>query len=271
MAITDKNLNFHETFSPDLKYISKILELAQEDYNGKIEEISKCTGIPSGAHSGKVKPSIIYAKYMGLVEYEVKNTVYKIVSTDLGKLIYKEDPYLMERVTKSILNYNITDEKIGAPQWCYLFRKYKGRAVTDKGKFKKELEEFFNKSNVRLATIINSYTDTFSDLNILDCTDKNIKFNICSVALENIYVYGYTLLKTWEDLYPERKEITLTEVLDEIKWGEPFGFDYERVMEALELMEEYNILKINRLLSPLTIIKLKNSDELKYDLYSMLI
>ena len=56
-----------------------------------------------------------------------------------------------------------------------------------------------------------------------------------------------------------------------MKWGISYGFDYDKILEALELLEQYNIIKLNKQLSPLTIIKLENSDDIKFDLYSMLI
>lgn len=271
MAIDDKNLRFHESFAPDLKYISKILELAQECYEGEILEISKITGIPSGVSSGKVKPSIIYASYMGLIDYEVENCIYKLSSTDLGKIIFTEDPFLMEKVTKSIMNYNLTDKNLGAPQWCYLFKVYSGNRSIAKSDLKRDMEIYFNKNNIEMGPIIGTYKNDFSDLKLIDEISDNIVFNKCSVLIENIYVYGYTLLKTWEELYPDRKEITILDVLNDMKWGIPYGFDYDKVLEALELLEEYRIIKLNKQLSPLTIIKLENSDDIKFDLYSMLI
>lgn len=271
MAIQDKNLNFHTTFGPELQYISKILELGHESYIGNIEEISKKTGIPTGLSSGKVVPSIMYASYMGLVDYSVKKAVYEITTTELGKLIFEEDPHLMEPLTKLILNYNITDEKIGAPQWCYLFRKYEGNKEIKKEDLIRELEKFFEKPSINITPVLGTYKNAFEDLKLITESNGKVIFEKRPILIENIYVYGYTLLKDWEEVYPNQKEITILNVLNNLKWGKPFGFEYDDILEALELMEEYNLVKLNKQLSPLTIIKLEESNEAKYNLYSMLI
>jgi hypothetical protein len=59
--INRSQLKFHETFQPELNYISRILGLAAEGYKGSKFDISECTGIPTGNQKGKVfqnKPKI---------------------------------------------------------------------------------------------------------------------------------------------------------------------------------------------------------------------
>lgn len=63
------SVNFHKTFSPQDSYITKILELAKENFIGSKEEISEETGIPTGKTSGKVVPHILYTQYMGLTTH----------------------------------------------------------------------------------------------------------------------------------------------------------------------------------------------------------
>ena len=67
------NLNFHQTFKPEKQYIGSILNVADNTDGIGVQEISSYTGIPNGKSSGKVEPHIIYANYMGLIEYEKKN------------------------------------------------------------------------------------------------------------------------------------------------------------------------------------------------------
>lgn len=271
MAISDKNLRFHESFPPELKYISRILDLAKEDYSGNILDISKATGIPSGISSGKVKPSIIYAFYMGLINYKVKNGIYELYLTDIGKIILREDPFLMEKVTKSLINYNLTDENTGAPQWCYLFKIQSHNKPILKSELKRNMEIYFDKNNIELAPVLGTYKNDFSDLRLIEEDNDTINFNKSSVLIENLYVYAYTLLKTWEEVFKDRVEITILEILNYMKWGEAFGFEYDDILEVLDLLENYNIIKLNKQLSPLSIIKLKSSEDVKFDLYSMLI
>lgn len=108
------SVNFHKTFAPQDSYISKILELAEYGYSGTKEEISKITGIPTGKTSGKVVPHILYSYYMGLVNYKIEKGKLSLSLTDLGKVIYNEDKYLFEDITKLICHFNISDETNGA-------------------------------------------------------------------------------------------------------------------------------------------------------------
>ena len=117
------NLFFHETFQPEIPYISKILQLAIENESGDKLRISELTGIPTGDRKGKVEPHIKYARYMGLINYVCNYGVYNLSATRLGKEIWVQDKYLHESITQWLLHYCISRENVGAPQWNFLVRK----------------------------------------------------------------------------------------------------------------------------------------------------
>lgn len=119
MAITDKSLVFHSSFPPQLSYVAKILHLAAQNFSGNKVEISNITGIPTGDHSGKVLPHIKYANYMGLIYVTNKEGKINLRLTELGGIVYNEDPYMMEEVTKLVTNFWLTDKQLGAPQWSF--------------------------------------------------------------------------------------------------------------------------------------------------------
>lgn len=50
-------------------YIGRLLRIADRRERS-VQEISEETGIPTGKFTGKVKPHIEYARYMGLIEKE---------------------------------------------------------------------------------------------------------------------------------------------------------------------------------------------------------
>ena len=62
------NLNFHQTFPPNLEYLSRLLEITDMTDDLTKEEISEITGIPTGKSSGKVEPHVEYGIYMGLLK-----------------------------------------------------------------------------------------------------------------------------------------------------------------------------------------------------------
>ena len=115
-------VNFHKTFAPQDSYLSKILELASEQYIGTKEDISEVTGIPTGKTSGKVVPHILYAYYMGLIYYKFERGGYTLSLTPLGKLVRENDKYLFEDITKMICHYSLCDEYTGANIWSFVYR-----------------------------------------------------------------------------------------------------------------------------------------------------
>lgn len=269
MGIRD-SINFHSTFRPEIEYIAEILKLAKDDFEGSRDEIERMTGIPTGEFSGKIEPTIKYANYMGLIEYEGSSKKYKLKLTEIGKIISNEDIYLRENISKIIMNYYITDIELGAPQWCYLFKEFEVDGVFTKRLLQDEANKFFGKS-CKLAPLIKTYTETFSSLKLLNENGEQLELNNIDIKEENVYAYAYTLLMSWKRYFQETNEITFNNIVDDIKWGKPLGFNSSKCLDALELLEEYRVVKLNKLLSPMTVIKLKEIDDVKYDLYSMLL
>ena len=118
---TKTQVQFHETFQPQPEYVSAVLDLAMRGFQGTKESISEQTGIPTGKQKGKVIPHLKYAQYMGLIIFQNNNGIYHLEPTPLGTKIYEEDPYLLEGLTRLILNYYLTNKETGAPQWGYIF------------------------------------------------------------------------------------------------------------------------------------------------------
>ena len=119
--MTNKSsLEFHETFKPEIPYISKILKLASEKYSGTKYEISDISGIPTGEQKGKVEPHIKYASFMGLINFSCDKGIYVLSLTPLGEEVFVQDPYLHEDLTLWICHYCMTRKNFGAPQWSYL-------------------------------------------------------------------------------------------------------------------------------------------------------
>lgn len=275
MAIEDTAFRFHESFSPQISYISKIVKLAAENFCGNRTEISNITGIPTGESSGKVIPHIKYANYMGLIECENAGGKINLSLTQLGTVIYEEDPYLMEEVTKLVLNFWLTDKKIGAPQWGFLFRCYSYSFENWEAmeRIAERASEYFGKE-IEMGVVKNTYfKECFETLNLidLDSSGKQIRFNRIIPKEEAMYAYAYTLLKSWEMYFENARELTINQIIDELKWNRPFGFDYDRTLEVLDELGNIKILSLNKQLNPITIIKTSTSDEALSGVYSLLI
>lgn len=177
--MSSTNFSFHSSFPPQIIYLFEVLKLASENYSGTKEEISDLTGIPTGATSGKVEPHIRYLKYMGMIDFKTGSGKIELSLTDLGRVVYENDPYLMERATKVILHYYITHPVKGAPQWSYLFRKYNYSLdyeflvedINDSGMSKYGMD-------ISITPLRTMYTiGDFSELNLIDINRGKITIN----------------------------------------------------------------------------------------------
>ncbi len=268
------NLSFHETFPPTLRYISEILQLAGKNFEGTKEEISEETGIPTGADGGKVVPHIKYAKYMGLIEDDTVNKgKYNLQLTPIGRLIYLEDKYFMDKISKILINYLLCDDEKGAPHWSFLFNhfnytldsEYSMATIEDYAKM------YFGKSakmTVVKSMYINDYG--FDDLRLIsEGFNKNLVFERGFIQQDAYYVYAYTLLSSWEQYFKDKIELSIDDISNKIKWNNKFGFDYNTMLEVFDELESLDIIKMNKQLSPITIIKTEEADKIMGNIYDL--
>lgn len=266
------NVNFHQTFRPEKKYISALLEIAEDNEFLSLKEISATTGIPTGESSGKVEPHIFYANYMGLIDYEKKNGLYQLKRTAIGEVVYAEDPGLQENLTILLCHCLMQRQETGAPVWSYIFKKvlplYKNGIKKDL--VIKELEKPFDGkiTQKNIAPFYGSY-DSFFDLNLLEDTGNEINVNALSINKEYIYIYAVTLFSYWDEKYPEQDEITSLQ-LEDLHYKDVFGWDAQTEYETLELMSDREIIRLNRQLMPYTLLKLVDKEQLILKLYSEL-
>lgn len=269
-------LFFHETFQPELGYISKLLELGTEKFSGDKYKISELTGIPTGKEKGKVEPHIRYAKYMGLLDYSVSRGVYDLSLTKIGEEVLRQDRYLHETLTLWLLHYFISRREQGAPQWGFLVHKAnKGFATGLTAEFlstliQKEYEISSTDVTKAFGVVKNSYmSGCFSNLHYIDWDDKII-FEEQREQIEFEYLYAYALLDGWSNLFSEKKELTLPEVLEELSFGKVFGLNDEDVDSVLSTLEDRRIISINRQLFPITIVRTMGLEEIIGLVYSVL-
>lgn len=267
--------NFHETFAPQIIYLAKLLNLANEQFEGTKFEISNLTGIPTGEHSGKVVPHVRYLKYMDMIDFALQNGKYKLSLTELGKVVYNEDQYLMQDITKILLHYNLTNLKTGAPQWSYLFREF-SYDYNVKVPFTVIEEKALNKfgKDLELGPVKTLYTSgdfaSISPFELLD-NKKSIKFKNSISIFEATNIYAYGLIKDWELILHEKNEITIDEMMLQLKWQKGFSFDYDTMLEVLDEFSMKGFIKLNKQLNPITLIKDIESTELVSMLYDNLI
>lgn len=266
------NLNFHQTVSFSKDYLAKILKISDGASFLTKEEISEITGIPTGKSSGKVVPHIYYGLYMGLITFSYENKRYNLNRTSLGNLILKEDSYLTENLTIELLNYFLTSNYLGAHMWKSISRDIfpKYRNILTRENLEKELENIYPESkNIKLVSWVSMYQKELSKNNFYNFREKNIEKKNHKIDSSYFYMYVYTLLKDWE-LNNLSNEITLDN-LENLKWGEGLHINKDEEFNLLDKIADKNIIKINKQLSPITILKLKNSDDFLDKIFSLLI
>lgn len=245
------NINFHETFKPEIDNICRLIEIAGEYEFLSKEEIFDITGIPTGKDSGKVIPSIIYSKYMNLLSYEKEGSKFKFELTPFGILIKDEDPYIQEDLSKCMLNYFLTSKNFGAKMWFSIMRKMPqiyGNEVSLENLNKFVNIEFNLKKDTKLGPFLGTYNEMgdFNNLGILSTNKESIKFDDLAINNDYIYGYGYTLIKELKRIDSNRIEFNENEIFEDIIWHRGFGLNKENGFKVLEMLEEKNIIKINK-------------------------
>ena len=277
MATSD--INFHQSFKPEMDYIAKIMEIANCGYAEiSKDEISEMTGIPTGKSSGKVEPHIDYASFMNLIEYKKISKGYNMKLTEMGELIYNEDPFFLEELSRILCNYFLTSNISGAPIWNDITRNIRhkyGNSVKE-SVVKKELDDKYSK-NIKISQFNSTYESDSSlggieFMNLEDSNGlRNIIFSDIKPKSEYIYMYGYTLIKELEnEIFGNRKEFTEEEIFNGICWNNGLGMTYDNGIKVLEELNDIGVIKLNKQLSPMTIILNTHSDELIESIYSLL-
>lgn len=276
MMINRSLLKFHETFQSESAYLAKILDLASQSYSGTKFEISDITGIPTGKQKGKVEPHIKYASYMGLVDYNVDKGVYHLSLTELGNEVFVQDKFLHETLTQWICHYEISRKDVGAPQWAYIV--HNGHS----GYYQYNSSSYhLDKANALFSTDIDfeemfgvvkrSYSDGFfSGINYLKWEDS-VEYIEHSENPELVFVYAFAILDSWKRMFPQKSEITITELLEVIEFGKIFNVNEEEVDGILDSLCNEGLLRLNRQLYPPTVIATANSDEVICNLYNRLL
>ena len=270
-----KNINFAQTFKPEKQYIGCLLKIAERNEFMTTKQISLETGIPMGTSSGKVVPHIEYCKFMGLIDYEKKDSnTYKLGITPLGKVVLGEDPGIKEELSLILLHSLLLRNIEGAPIWDEMFHrvfpKYHGTI---------SIEDAINELNVtydnkvtrkNFAPFTCSYEDMFSPIDYVTTEDEILKLrHTTKIDKDFVYLYTYVLLCYWDELYADRIEITADEFA-ELKCGSKLNLDIQTEYKVLELINEKGLIRLNRQLTPYTIMKTSTKEELMKKLYNEL-
>ncbi|WP_339289192.1 hypothetical protein [Paenibacillus sp. FSL E2-0201] len=270
------NLNFHQTFAPEKEHLIKIISISEGSSTLTKEEIFEQTNIPTGVRSGKVVPHIKYAEHMGLINSSVNDSKYLLSRTALGDLVKKEDPYMLEPLTELLTHYFLTSKVFGAALWSYIFRScvpVYGAEISSVNMIS-ALERHFGTKKINLSPFRTSYLQeksALSTLSFLTLTTDSWIFSKQQIVRSYQFLYAYTLLEDWEQVFGERTELSLDEISNNLGWNHAYLWDKKTTLDVLDLLADAGIVSINRQLNPLIIIKNSKASEIQLKIYSMLL
>ena len=125
-------------------------------------------------------------------------------------------------------------------------------------------------AQTRFAVITSCYTKGLTRLGYICVTNEDISIVPQKTHPEYIYLYAYELLREWTKLYPEASEITADQLFA-MNSAACFGLTDEQWFDILEQLNEKGIIRLNRQLTPFTVIRVTRCDALAEKLYSLLI
>lgn len=244
-------------------YISRLLAIS-DGTSRNTAEISDLTGIPQGTSSGKVVSHLDYMVLMGLL-CEDRSTL-----TELGERVRTEDPACSELLTQWLLHANLTSVQ-GADMWNYVYRQLlpaNGRKVSDTF-YKNAVEAHFPTAK-RYGCLRTFYEKQVPDLEYL-CSEKGfLSIKTQPIKQEFLFLYAYDIAREWEALYGDMPEITASQ-FESMQCAAVFGIHDETWFTVLELLATKGLFRINRQLTPYTVIKCTDSRSLISKLYSLLV
>ena len=86
-----------------------------------------------------------------------------------------------------------------------------------------------------------------------------------------IFAYAYALLDSWEQVFPDKQEITDFDLRHEIGLDKIFGLNEDEYNYVIDSLAYEGFITVNRQLYPATIIRISNSNLILSQMYSRLL
>lgn len=282
-------LNFPQDFLPERQLLSRLLEFSARNGSGDKVHIGAETGIPTGESSGKVEPMIHYAQGMGLIKACKNSKCWKLELTDLGKIIFAEDPYLSETVTLWLIHImlcrrsGLKDKVIGvADAWFALFAEggiRLGNSFNQNAYLSYLIERHGTKGYLKGLTglVLRSYSETmcFGSINALltETVDAQTTYFRQSAPIENSYFPAYSvyLFIIWDDLYFDHDQISIDDLFIQSRYLSILGWDRAAAASWLDWMTDHGLLQLDRQTGSTLALRLQTTERVIAGIYDELI
>jgi hypothetical protein len=258
-------VNFHQTFIPERRLLSMLLDYASKGNRGSIQEMSEATGIPMGKSSGKMPAIINYAKGMGLIKLKGEKDIKQPILTEFGEIVNSEDRFLGEEIVQWIAHMNLCRNDIGAKTWYETFAR--GGSVLGKNFSKQQLEEYLNRvcgpGKGRIGPLIGTYFDdaAFKRAGCLAISGDVLLRKKAPILDAYAKAYSAYLLLLLETYFPHQSQVTLTDFNAKTFWFNICLWSETDINQFCVLLERTMYITIDRQMRPWIIEKVCTSHE----------
>lgn len=265
-------LTFHNTFAPEVPYLSKIMGFAAGRGQGNKNDISEATGIPTGTSSGKVEPTINYAQGMGLIQVErMRNSGFVLSLTDLGEEVFEQDRYLKEDITQWLLHLMFCRREGGAEAWYKVFAE--GDLPLGKRFSSEDISKYLHTKKENVSPLWRMYSNE-SGFTLCRVLEEESGFWVRGVAPESsdyFYAYAYFLLFLWEEHFPKDQQVAISGFEATTKAFSTLGFQEGEANVLIDWMASSGFVKIDRLTGEPLLLKLAGANKVIKSLYDNLV
>lgn len=259
--------NFHRTFKPERSYLSALLRYAAAGKSGTLAEISAHTGIPTGASSGKVQPTIDYGTAMGLLVSKKEQTTYTFSLTSFGRAVLCEDPFLSSPVTQWLTHLQLCHPRKGADLWFHIF--VEGAETLGMDFSRHALEDYLRTVYATdgrnpIGPVVSTYTDeaALGTAGVLTETGERIRRSPAPCSIESRRGYAAWLAQLLADFFPGAHHIPLTDWERACGWKRATGWHPSTAADVLAEAEHLGVLTIDRHMEPWLVDVRRSPDEI---------
>lgn len=285
--------NFPQTFKLEPLLLAKLLIKTHECHilHGTMYEISELTGIPTGASSGKVEPTIAYGFSCGLLFAEKTQGLWTLELTPLAKTILQEDRMLNEDVSLFMMHLMMNrvsqqqqQEGLNAAWFdVCISSKYQisdtfdldqlERFVKDKRGDQKYLSGL-------LRLILTSYDQNNVDAPFykipvfqIEQAQTQLKIKRLTAPLEYKFFPAYSafLFLEWDRLFSSQTQISFDDFLTQTRCNLLMNWSNKHFNRLLDWMAEKGFIQVDRLTGNALILKLLPTDRVLAEFFSELV
>ena len=285
--------NFPQTFKLEPLLLAKLLIKTHECHilHGTMYEISELTGIPTGASSGKVEPTIAYGFSCGLLSAERTQGIWTLELTPLAKAILQEDRMLNEDISLFMMHLMMNRVDPQQPQeglnaaWfdVCISSKYQ---ISDRFDLD-QLEQFVkdkrgDQKYLRglLRLILTSYDQNNVDAPFykipvfqVEQAQTQLVIKRLTAPLEYKFFPAYSafLFLEWDRLFSSQTQISFDDFLTQTRCNLLMNWSNKHFNRLLDWMAEKGFIQVDRLTGNALILKLLPTDRVLAEFFSELI